>query len=116
MKSMKGSSGWPTLTGRSTTRPRTRLATIAVAAACMGGLAPAALADPPVDLLPDIDQSPPSDVSTQSFGSKWHLVFGSEIYNRGTGGLRLRGARDDTTADTMAVTQVIDQSDATTRD
>ena len=121
MKSMKGSSGSPTLTGRSTTRHRTRLAAIAVAAACCFALAlgPAAHAGtptPPVDLLPDIDQSAPSDISTENFASKWHIVFGSEIYNRGTGALRIRGARDDTSTETMAVTQIIDQSDATTRD
>jgi hypothetical protein len=117
MRLTKASSGWPTHTGR-WTGPRKGIALAAlVAASLIGGPGTAGAGTPAVtDLLPDLDQSAPSEVATQSFGNKWHLIFGSEIYNHGAGPMQLRGERPDTAVETMAVTQVVHRSDNSTRD
>jgi hypothetical protein len=78
----------------------------------------AATADPaPTDLLPDIDQSPPDagDIHLNKVAGQWRLSFGSEIYNRGAGPIKLHGERADTSTATMPITQVVSESDGSTR-
>jgi hypothetical protein len=71
--------------------------------------APAAQAAEP--LLPDLTQETPYDLGIVTDGKRYHLGFGSVVYNYGDGPLRIIGSRDSTRDPTMTATQVIDQDD-----
>ena len=96
---------------------RLPLALLAVVLALVPA-APAA-AQEPQDVLPDLDQLVPTDLSVQrmKFGKRtsFRLGFSSATANVGVGPLTLHGQRPDRTAPTMRVNQIVQQTQGSTR-
>jgi hypothetical protein len=90
-------------TGAVTSRVAALAAFLALASA------PAAGAAEP--LLPDLTQETPHELGVATDGQRFHLGFGSVIYNYGDGVLRVAGARESTSDPTMTATQLIDHTD-----
>jgi hypothetical protein len=93
-----------------------RLAAVAVAGACLLGAAPAGA----VDVLPDLDQIVPTDISVRgklvSGGRRvFRLGFGSASANVGPGDLTIHGYRPDRRVNRMRVDQLVDQSEGPAR-
>lgn len=68
----------------------------------------------PRELLPDLDQVEPRAVSVKRVGGRDLLVFVSAVDNLGDGPIVL-DARRDTRTDPMAVAQVVDRADGSTK-
>lgn len=85
------------------------LAVLAVTAALVGL---AGCGSEPRQLLPDLDQAAPDELSISGRGSRLLLVFRSAVDNVGEGPIALNGER--TSNDAMSVSQVIEWSDGST--
>jgi hypothetical protein len=86
-----------------------RFAALLGSLACLLVFSPGAQAAEP--LLPDLTQETPFDLGIVTDGKRYHLGFGSVVYNYGDGPLRIVGSRDSPSDPTMTATQVIDQDD-----
>jgi len=64
-------------------------------------------------LLPDLSQETPYDLGIATDGKRYHLGFGSVVYNYGDGPLRIVGSRESGGDLTMSATQYVDQDDGT---
>lgn len=84
----------------------------------LAAAAPAA-AQEPRDVLPDLDQLVPTDLSVQrlTFGKRvaYRLGFSSATANVGDGPLTLHGTRPDRSQPTMPVNQIVQQTQDQTR-
>jgi serine protease len=73
-------------------------------------------ADSAPELLPDLDQETPSELTVEAIGSgstrTYRLGFRSAVRNIGDGPLILDGARPDTSTPYMTVNQVVERGDA----
>jgi hypothetical protein len=69
--------------------------------------------DSPRELLPDLDQAPPSAVSVVERNGRERLVFLSAVENVGAGPLVVSGRRDSSERD-MHATQLVRRSDGST--
>jgi hypothetical protein len=90
-----------------------------MAAACFGLLTLAACggdgsAGSPRELLPDLDQAPPTAISVVEQGGRERLVFLSAVENEGVGPLLVSGSRPSQQQNWMAVAQVIRREDGST--
>ena len=68
----------------------------------------------PIELLPDLVQSPPRALETYRVGDTWRLAFLSAVENDGAGPIVLEGRRRDENATTMTVKQLVRRSDGST--
>jgi hypothetical protein len=88
---------------------KTAAATLALAL-----IAPSAAAAQGIDMLPDLDQQVPTNLSVKRTatpaGVREHLGFDSAAANVGDGDLRLLGYRRTATAPTMRVNQIVDRT------
>jgi hypothetical protein len=75
--------------------------------------APGGAAAEPQPLLPDLTQETPYALGVVTDGKRYHLGFGSVVYNYGDGPLRIVGSRASRDDPTMAATQVVESSDGT---
>lgn len=67
------------------------------------------------ELLPDLDQAAPADISVVRVGDAYRLTFTSAVDNVGHGPLVIEGSRPDRSEATMTVRQVIRREDGSTR-
>jgi hypothetical protein len=88
---------------------RVRVAVAAlVCASALAGVASSPAAATP--LLPDLTQATPYDLGVATDGKRYHLGFGSVVYNYGDGPLRIVGTRESADDPTMTAAQYIDES------
>ncbi len=87
------------------------LAVLAVAA--VGGVGLVGCGSESRELLPDLDQAAPDELSISGRGSRLLLVFRSAVDNVGDGPIALTGERANGD-DAMTVAQVIERSDGST--
>jgi hypothetical protein len=90
-----------------------------MAAACVGLLTLAACggdgsAGSPRELLPDLDQAPPTAISVVEQEGRERLVFLSAVENEGVGPLLVSGSRPSRQQSWMAAAQVIRREDGST--
>jgi len=71
--------------------------------------------DGPAELLPDLDQAAPSDLSVVQVGDTYRLVFGSAVDNVGRGPLLVEGERPSHSTPTMSVRQLVRRTDGSVR-
>jgi Lysyl oxidase len=71
--------------------------------------------DGPSELLPDLDQAPPSKLEIVEEGDTYRLVFASAVDNVGAGPLVIEGERPDRGTPAMTVRQLVRRSDGSTR-
>jgi len=64
----------------------------------------------PTELLPDLTQAPPSQLSVVQSSASWRLGFNSGIENHGAGPLMISGHRPSTTS-SMVADQIVNMSD-----
>jgi Lysyl oxidase len=69
----------------------------------------------PAELLPDLDQAAPSEISIVRVGDTYRLTFASAVDNVGRGPLLVEGSRPDRSTPTMTVRQTIRREDGSTR-
>jgi hypothetical protein len=97
-----------------------RVLLVLLAAAAGLGLVAAGLAllraEPPDELLPDLDQAVPSALSVVRAGRAYRLTFLSAVENDGPGPLLVEGRRDSTASPAMTVRQLIRRTDGATRE
>src|SRR3954454_20312488 len=62
-------------------------------------------------LLPALRQETPYALGVATDGRRYHLGFGSVVYNYGDGPLRIEGSRSSTHEPAMTAAQVIESSD-----
>jgi hypothetical protein len=71
--------------------------------------------EPPEELLPDLDQAPPSGLSVVKVGRSYRLTFLSAVENDGPGPLLVEGSRTTAAEPAMSVRQLIRSTDGETR-
>ena len=71
--------------------------------------------DGPSELLPDLDQAPPSKLEIVEEGDTYRLVFASAVDNVGAGPLLIEGERPNHGTPAMDVRQLVRRSDGSTR-
>jgi hypothetical protein len=71
--------------------------------------------DGPSELLPDLDQAPPSKLEIVEEGDAYRLVFASAVDNVGDGPLLIEGVRKTRGTPAMTVRQLVRRSDGSTR-
>ena len=71
--------------------------------------------DGPSELLPDLDQAPPSKLEIVEEGDTYRLVFASAVDNVGAGPLLIEGERETRRTPAMTVRQLVRRSDGSTR-
>src|SRR5215210_1338494 len=89
---------------------RIRVAVLSLVSLALLSVPPADAAQP---LLPDLAQETPYDLGIATDGRRYHLGFGSVVYNYGDGPLRIVGSRSSRSDPTMTASQEVDLDDGT---
>lgn len=71
--------------------------------------------DGPDELLPDLDQSVPTELAIVQVGDAYRLTFASAVDNVGRGPLLVEGERPDRSSPAMEVRQLVRSSDGSAR-